>query len=389
VEAPVEDVEIEEQDPGSFTGGEKSSKAAGSNNDPLALAKEFLTHRAASVEEEVASALVLSEGLVTLQDDASKLEQFLQELAKAKVLTDAEVAEGLTGKKSKSTISKLKKIKENSVMILHPDVVRYLQPGYSVLYELALLCEELKEASEFALFDLIDILNSNDGPITRRVLKKERDKLKPAKASTIEGTFSSAQDGADQSAEVNRSSDDREDRIGDAQDPLSIGPKDEQRAIPSSVKSEVVTDAITPIAAVLMTPNSDDVARLVAEPSLWVGSEWLNSAVAVLLVEAKLGDLLAISDFVSSLSFARCSHIYLLTKPQDADLINRMVLAVFERGGASIPSSPLKWPKEKVGIDLANRLLDGVEGRRVHVFAEGPADGWESVVGDDNWQSGQ
>jgi len=158
--------------------------AACETSNPASFAKRFVAHRATSVEEEVSSTVVLSEGLTAFATDETLMKEFLLELARAKILTAAEVAEGVTAKTSSSTVSRLKKIKQNAKVILHPKILPYVQPGYSVLYELALLYEAIEdirgiEDADAAIAKLHDLLVSSDGPATREWLKSERNSLRP------------------------------------------------------------------------------------------------------------------------------------------------------------------------------------------------------------------
>jgi len=152
-------------------------------NNPASFAKRFVAHRKASVEEEVSSTVVLSEGMTAFATDETLMKEFIRELANAKVLTKAEAAEGESLKKSDSMISRLKKIKQNAKVILHPKILPYVQTGYSVLYEMALLYEEIEdirgiEDADAAIAKLHDLLANSDGPATRDWLKKKRENLR-------------------------------------------------------------------------------------------------------------------------------------------------------------------------------------------------------------------
>ena len=367
-----------------FTHGENpvEETRTGEVSDPLNAAQAVINFRAASVREQLLSTVALSDGFQAFKDDKAKLKQYLQVLVDAKLLTNAEI-----DNPDGARLSKLKTIAEHVSILLDKRIVKYLEPGYSLLYELILLWKRLPTTSD-PTDRLRTILQFSDGPIKREWLKSQHAKPKPITA--LKPLLKKKEDVAVKSADAATEKPETFD-VGELKEAIIEPPV--KRSMPvtavSPLPEKVTGSAIEPIVAVLMSPSPEDVTRLLADPSMWVGSNWLSSAEAVLLVEAKLGDLLAISDFVSGLSFARCSHIYLLSKPQDPDLITNKVLAVYERGGTSLPVGLLKWPKEKATIELANRLLDGVEGHRIHVFAESPAEGWESVVGDANWQASQ
>jgi len=113
---------------------------------PEGVADQFRKHRAASVKEEVSSDVVLHQGIAAFSDDPESLQKLLNAMVGAKVLSRAEALAGLRGKNS--TMSMLRKIAEHADVILHPEILPFLQPGYSVLYKLARLYEELEANNE-------------------------------------------------------------------------------------------------------------------------------------------------------------------------------------------------------------------------------------------------
>jgi hypothetical protein len=128
-----------------FPVGEKSNRLSSgpANSEPEDYAERFLHHRAASLSEEVYSGVEFCAGFRAFRHDEGKLQRLLNRLVGAKVLTQAEAD---TGRRANdSTISKLNKIAEHSDVILHPKILPFLQPGYTVLYELAKLYEVLEK----------------------------------------------------------------------------------------------------------------------------------------------------------------------------------------------------------------------------------------------------
>jgi hypothetical protein len=133
-----------------LTGGKKLHATASSEPsqeyDPLTIVDRFLGHRASSVKAEVTGDVVLNKGIAAFRSDKEKLSRLLNALVEKRVLskTDAELA--LTAKKS--MFSMLTKIGEYADVILHEKIIPFLQPGYSVLYQLALLIETLEANDE-------------------------------------------------------------------------------------------------------------------------------------------------------------------------------------------------------------------------------------------------
>jgi hypothetical protein len=115
-------------------------------DDPVSYAKRFLQHRASSVKEEVTADVFLNRGIAAFRKDEEKRRQLLNALVDAKVLSKTEAQLDLDAKKS--TLSMLTKIGQYADVILHERIIPFLQPGYSVLYQLALLIEELEASDE-------------------------------------------------------------------------------------------------------------------------------------------------------------------------------------------------------------------------------------------------
>jgi hypothetical protein len=120
-----------------FTAG----KTEGPSNDPESYAKRFVHHRASSVKEEVAGDVALTEGITNFRDDKERLKQLLHALVAKKAISRDEADLALDGK---STISMLAKIGQHADVVLHEKILPFLQPGYSVLYQLVLLYEDLE-----------------------------------------------------------------------------------------------------------------------------------------------------------------------------------------------------------------------------------------------------
>lgn len=130
-----------------FTGGETDkSILTESAIDPRALACRILRHRGASVKEEVTGDAVLGEAVSKLRDDKEKLKQLMVALVDARVLSSEEADLGPDA--SKSRLCKLMKIGEHAEVILHEQILPFLQPGYSVLYQLVLLYKILEANDE-------------------------------------------------------------------------------------------------------------------------------------------------------------------------------------------------------------------------------------------------
>ena len=133
-----------------FTAGEKPQGGTSSPPDLKSVqshiehAERVLGLRASSVSAQVKSTVALSEGLEQLKDDHGQLDKFIAALCDAKLLSKSEAD---LKDRSASTQSKWKKIGRYAHIFLDERVLRVLTPGYSVMYELALLIEDLETES--------------------------------------------------------------------------------------------------------------------------------------------------------------------------------------------------------------------------------------------------
>ncbi|PWE75936.1 hypothetical protein XF30_03350 [Bradyrhizobium sp. SUTN9-2] len=283
---------------GSKQGGLVSPEGSAQEvNNPASFAKRFVAHRAASVEEEVSCTVVLSEGMTAFATDETLMKEFLLELARAKVLTAAEVAEGVGAKTSNSTVSRLKKIKQNAKVILHPKILPYVQPGYSVLYQMALLYDAIEdirgiEDADAAIAKLHEMLASSDGPATRDWLKKERDKLRPptpAKTSTVQPVQTETAD--KRRAEPNDRSTvpasiSRRDMVAQSETGDVVNEKETDQADSGAGSDEPTTIVTT-------TPKSQDVYQLSEKLIEVLSLADISGDEAVLLIRGSRGSLLS------------------------------------------------------------------------------------------------
>ncbi|KIU50799.1 hypothetical protein QU42_02080 [Bradyrhizobium sp. UASWS1016] len=163
--------------------------------------------------------------------------------------------------------------------------------------------------------------------------------------------------------------------------------------IASAPTAEPALDEETPISVLLLTPKRAEVTRLAKKympagepPCLRVGHAVADDA--VLLVAARVGELLSLSSSLEWWRFKKFSRVYLLEASAGPDVTNVAALGVCARGELKLPTS-LAWPIEQDPVKLVDKLTAGITGRRVHLFADMAAAGWEAVIGDANWAEGQ
>jgi len=322
--------------------------------DAASAAARVLNHRATAVSEEISSCAVLIDGIDRFADQKSERDLFLNPLVESKVLPKADASLLFDGKDSQ--VSMLRKVAEHKEVILDPRILALMNPGASIYYQVLKLWEDVN----FDITRVVSILKKKDGPVTRRFVESERALLQaPAEKST--------QNVADSTAGSTSPSPDPD------------GAKEPKAEVASSIGA---------VAAVLLTPTKQDVAKLrkdyLAEGTpACLRMEIANKA--ALIIATKMVDVPALADKLECWGFSRISHVYLLSPPQGPDLTQAEVLAVCERGNARIKG--LKdWPETKDAEELANNILGELSGPRTHLFAKNQSPGWNSVVGEENWK---
>lgn len=356
-----------------FTAGE-SELPQSQSTSTAELVRAVVESRSSSVAGIVESTVAYSKGLMSFRADAEKLTEFLQALHEAKVLTEDEVKAGLSPK-SDSAASKMKKISEYADIIRDQRILSLLSPGYSVLYELVLLFQELERRQQGVAHLRTRLMTSN-GPVSRSWLKSQRAKLE---AETAANSSKATQadlpvvDASDAPSIVSQSDGDTEIRV----------------AQPTISAAEVDS---APIVAVLLTVTSKDVVRLEkalrdkADPCCLSLRDKIDNR-SVLLVHANAATLTSMQAVVKSLGFDRCSRVGLVGELKGNDITSKNVMAIYVRGGLKGISETVDWHAENDPIALANRIIAGIEGRRMHLLAKSQSEGWGALIGEANWQS--
>jgi hypothetical protein len=241
---------------------------------------------------------------------------------------------------------------------------------------------------------LHELLHAHDGPATRDWLKKERVKLQPATPLSDALNEEPKHNQYAQAVEPSIKRELRENVQAVEPNVRAARAGDEKPLVGAQVSDneKIVAQPKLPITALLATVSGRDATRLSKEDIREGRPKCLSfgndvGSKAVLLVCAKIGVLPSLSRAIESLKFGRCSRIYLLSEPATPNVTDCDALAIYERGGLKLSSDVTDWPSEKNPISLADRLLADVTGRRVHLFAKSKTPGWESIIGEENWQT--
>lgn len=322
-------------------------------SDPAATAALFVKHRAMSAKEDISAGLTLSKGISAVRGNNAKISQLLAELGKAKLISSKEQKLGFAAKKT--SISMYAKIAQYADVLLDEKILPMLSTGYTTLYQAANLYEDIEgHGKSNPIEGFYEVLKSSDGPITKRFLIQQRD--------IINGR--PPDDGVEAATEY-------------------VALQE-----PSTTDDPAAPVDATVFSVLLASPSAADVQRLMksypTEFPLCLRIHEQRAETALLVVQARLKDVLAIADKLPCWGFARLERIYLIASPQSPEIADAEVLAVSHWGNTQLPEVE-GWPATSNAFDLVDRLATNFVGKKLHLFARDRRDRWDSIVGEENW----
>lgn len=309
-----------------------------------------------SVKSFIAACARTNTAIERFQHDDSAIKKFMSVLVAGRVLSEQEGRAEL----GSSKLSKLRQIGKHSDMLLRPEVLRLLQSGYSLIYQVTVLFEKLegdedaKVAEILRMFVEYEVLNREDLIKATKLVKRAR---------------------LDAPAENN-----------------DLAPMETEfttYTVPNLIESGQRFDLL------FLTPSARDM-RLLAEdyPDETILSHCLRlhevvADNAVALVTARIRDLPIVANrLLPHCGFGRLSNVLLPCEPIQSDLVDAEVFIAAKRGKAVPIFVPERgWLKEYVSQDavsIADQLTPSSV-HKLHVFASAASAGWMSVVGDDCW----
>ncbi|MHC6157819.1 hypothetical protein ACVSQB_39435 [Bradyrhizobium elkanii] len=313
-----------------------------SKRDPAALAAEVAEGMLSGAGNVISACVKLNEGERSFAGDPDLTSQFIDALVRENVIPRRSAR---LGEFDRSKLAMLRKIGEQSSLLLDTEISKYLQPGYSVLYHTIRLYEELPGDHDQRLAKLIEICAA-EGHLSREFLILE---IKKAQRT-----------GKPETAE-------------DAQLPVLEGESYDL----------ILLDLRSGRYRSRWSQDYGERMPLFAR----VHESVSDSAVAICI--ARLKDLPIVGGkLLPGCGFGTISRALLTQIPADADVTDAELLVIGERGGSNrVQLTGFEWLPPEVPLDpvaLATRLVpDAVN--RLHLFASVETAGWRSVVGDANW----
>jgi hypothetical protein len=291
-------------------------------------------------------------------DDPDLIDAFLAVLVDGNIISRSEARLG----KASPKLSKFKTIGQSAEMLRDERVFRYLEPGYTLIYQVTVLYSVL-DGDEARRFD--QLVRELDAlrPLSRERLIARTDEIKRAKKGV--------------SALPS---------IADAED----------RRTGSNVDTDVDATASHDHKLVLLTPDRQyDLWRVsedyVADPKFLSLGNKLLAEDAVAVVIAKLADIPLIENrLLPILGFSYVSQVCLVRIPSHADVTSAEVLIIAHRKETEF-TAKFTWIAASEELDaktVAERLLPDA-GKKLHLFASeethGSSGEWLSIAGNANW----
>ena len=151
----------------------------------------------------------------------------------------------------------------------------------------------------------------------------------------------------------------------------------------------------------MVTPTKIDITFLAAQYEANSLEECLplfklvdHSSPAGLVIITSIANLTIVETKLLPLcGFSSISHVVLTDEPQSADITDSPIIVFAVKGTKLKPQFPKKGTWFKIGHERINEV-DAIEaakatfpslGKRLHVFAERPSDGWSSLIGEKSW----
>jgi len=328
---------------------------AHSNMDPTKEASLVAADWHGSAESQILACVRIRGDILTFEKDQAALRAFLAALVDDHVLPRAEAKFGRAAPK----LCKLIKIGEHADLLQRKEIIPFLEPGYTTLYQLVVLAEELPKDKEPRVTELLRILTNCRGEVSRDFLIEETRRRKQARGAAK--------------------------RVAAAR--VTGEPSAAAQTLPALI------EAGEQFELVLLTPGERDLARLRADyadgstlerclPQL----KRIEHSAAVVIV-ARISDMPLLANVLLPLcGFPRLSRVLLARQPTSPDVTEAEIFVTAGRGEIAL-SAPedAKWLDDPIdSAAIAARLFPAAS-RRLHVFASAQTTGWCCLVGDDSW----
>jgi hypothetical protein len=320
-----------------------------------------------SGEHLIACAAEMQENWKLFSPYPGSLRAYAKRLAARGFITEREAADP----QGSAKFSSMRKIAEHREVLQDDETLARIGPRYTCMAVCARICGELEGGLDEKRTSLLKILREcPNEELDRHYLQDELAKLRRFK----EQRSSENEDHGD-------------DRAGDPNLP-------EKPQVDRSTKWGELQRQKARFDRVLITPRSADmrlIAKKLAHPDQIAKQLPLGSVLArdaVVIIPIKAAELSLVCEIAREQGLTRPAAVLLARKPSGPDIAREQVFAVFHRGRKTEIESngEVVWSEDIDDLNpvqLAKRIIPG--GKWLHVFADAPAEGQTTLVGDDGW----
>ena len=155
------------------------------NMNPIAVARAVGDGMRSGVHSVIEACVQLREGARLFEADANLHDQFLRALVDENVIPKRSAR---LGNVENSKLSMLTKIGKNADLLLDPVIFKFMEPGYSVLYHVIRLYEDLPGDHQDRMSRLVQLFDAQ-GSVSREFLIEQINLAKQAREGNATDTL--------------------------------------------------------------------------------------------------------------------------------------------------------------------------------------------------------
>jgi hypothetical protein len=340
--------------------------------DPVQEAKQVIADLGAGTRSEIDAYVRIRDAVEAFTGHRQSEDRFFAALVEGHVLPKAEADLGFSSPK----LSKLCTIGDCGDMLLRPDVLPFLRPGYSVLYATVLLYEDIPgDGEEAKARELVRILSECEGPLTRDYLTDAR-----------RGVIRRARTMAKTPAGVDH---------GDVADPSPIEKALATPAVP------LVQEELADLTSIITAGNKADLLLVTPSAATWrlLSESYpdpraleralpLHEAVApkaAVVILAQVHNLAVAQNVLMSLcGFSGQARVLMLRRPGSPDVTQALIMVAAARDGMTL-APIVNWLEEPFDLPTIARTLVPEATNKLHAFAPAIIPDWCCLVDDATW----
>jgi hypothetical protein len=340
---------------------EQAKADAEFDDDPLVLADRVLQLQRAAAGNTIQACSVIVEATSRFGTYGERFDRFVGRLSSSGFLSPRDVVAPL---RPGGKLSMLRKVGEHAGPLQRGDILPLLVPGYSVLYQVALLLEEIPGDDVARIDQLRDILTAVIDRTERDLLRED---VIAARSALKKGTpVANGDDGAPPS----------EDDTNELKGVTNL---------PTEMNDAPLSEIVDLIFAILDKATLRLIGQDYAESAVfekYLPSPLMRADSALVVVIPLAGLTVVQSKLLPHFGFERASQILLMRNPSGPNIITEMVCVVAQRGAlhGHVPDLFNELGDMPLDAGIADALFPNAR-FKCELFTERPMPGYTTI----NW----